>query len=166
MYLALYDHSYAQIIAEQNMNHRGLFLTIQTREAKDFQSSKFVPCNLAQTYQFDQIVREISRKNLGKTVIFCAGENTFVQMKTIFLIGAHLILTYRVDADAAATVFESLNDPFEGSLSFDNLESIRNCWYSLACAQKMNWLDFWAVFETQDDHDGCIKLDEYVHYTR
>ena len=157
-------------MAEHEVKQRFLLLTIQSQSGAVGDLSKhhaFVPSNLAQIYSFDQMIREISRKNVGIFLIFCVGMDRSIQMKTTFLIGAHLILTHNFGVEEIVSSFQTLNDDFGGSLTLGGGSlSIWSCWCSLASAQKMDWLDFWAVFEAQDDRDGSIKLDEYVHYAR
>ena len=180
LFLALFDETQAKRMAEHELSHKFLILQVQLSSHEVSSSSlekspldschdccSFIPSSLAQIYKFDENIREISRKNPGEKLVFCAGHDLIIQMKTAFLLGAHLILTHNVDAEGVADAFQCLNEEVEGVMSSGGKYlSLWNCWKSLASAQAMNWLDFWEVFDAGDVHDSCIKLDEYIHYSR
>ena len=158
-------------MAEHELNHNFMVLPLSTstrEQAKAAgESIGFMPSSLAQIYKFDQMVREISRKNAGAKLVFCAGIERLAQMKTAFLIGTHLIMTHCVDPDGISSAFHPMNELLdtESPSETTNL-SIRTCWSSLASAKVMNWLDFWEIFDTCSDENASISLDEYTHYAR
>ena len=173
IYLALYDHAQAKRMAEHELNHNFLVLPLNasTREhAKDLdESAGFMPSSLAQIYKFDQMVREISRKNAGAKLklVFCSGVERLAQIKTSFLIGTHLIMTHSVGPDGILAAFQPMNEILDHGLPSEATHlSIRNCWSSLAWAKGMDWLDFWEIFDTGKNEDDTINLDEYTHYAR
>jgi hypothetical protein len=171
IYLALYDHAQAKRMAEHELNHNFLVLPLNTSTREHARVSDecagFMPSSLAQIYRFDQMVREISRKNAGAKLVFCSGVERLTQMKTAFLIGTHLIMTHCVDPDGISSAFQPMSEILDFVLPSEATQlSIRNCWSSLASAKEMNWLDFWEIFDTGNHEDASINLDEYSHYAR
>ena len=174
IYLALYDQVQAKTMANQQLNQNYLIVPLHqsqtdvllTEDNSEDNSQAFTPSTLAQIYKFDQILRDISRKNVGAKLVFCSGTERLAQSKIAFLFGCHLLMTHCVDLESVIMAFAPMNHIFGVTEPSSDSFSVWSCWRALACAKQMDWLDFWEVFDTGDCSDCCIKIEEFLHYAR
>jgi hypothetical protein len=103
------------------------------------------------------------RQNAGMKVVLYTGPGNAHQLKIIFLLGCHMIMTHGWSCDDALTAFKPLTDLVHSACPDGSVES---SWRALYWAKMRNWINFKETFDLGlDNHDG-IQMDEYLHYAR
>jgi hypothetical protein len=118
--------------------------------------------SLKEIYDFDSIMNNIGIRNREKPLLLCFGPEPSQQVRTLKLIGCHLVMSHETGFEAACLAFRPFTDLLKsechGTASFENL--IR----ALCCVKCLKWVNFSS--SVSDNELGTILMDEYVHYAR
>jgi hypothetical protein len=125
--------------------------------------TSFVPSSLTEIFRFDEMLRTTVRHNPGHKLVICTNVGAYVQTKTVFLTGCHLMMTHSFTFRQTFEAFKHL----KGLLpSFDEtqLTSLPCCWMALYRAKCLGWVDFGDIFDIGPA--DSIFIEEYIHYAR
>ncbi len=103
------------------------------------------------------------RQNAGVKIVLYTGPGNAHQLKIIFLLGCHMIMTHGWSSDDALSAFKPLTDLI---LTICPDGSVQSSWRALYWARTRNWIDFKETFDLGLDNYDCIQMDEYLHYAR
>ena len=122
----------------------------------------FVPSSLTEIFRFDDMLRTTLRHNPGHKMVICTNVDAYVQTKTVFLTGCHLMMTHGFSFRQTSEAFKHL----KGFLpSFDeNQLSLPCCWMALYRAKCLGWVNFGDIFDFGPE--DSIFIEEYMHYAR
>ena len=164
LYLSLFEKDQVEKIAQHKLHSNYLVLPLTRKHTVLSENdAKYVLSSLEEIYQFDQMVHAIMRQNSGMKVVFYTGVGNQHQLKAIFLIGCHLIMTHGWTSAEVVSTFSSMS---ESVLNSENDCSVRSSWRAIFWAKKKNWINFKETFDLGlEGHDG-IQMDEYLHYSR
>ena len=166
VYFVRYVGRHAERMAQHVLNKKHIIISLPLKFqiAADTDEQALVPSSLVEIYKFDQMVRQLERRNKDDVLVFSAGTNTNVQRRVAFLLGCQLIMSKALDAYEVNQIF---ND-FGGILgqSQDERSSAMNCWQALHQAKALAWVDFNEQFESHTDHTTTIDMEELIHYSR
>ena len=123
----------------------------------------FTPSSLAEIFRFDEMLQITRRDNPNRKMILCTRDDTYLQKKTLFLTGCHLIMANNFTSQETSNTFEYLEDmlPKLENEAF----TLYSCWTAISRAKSLGWIDFGNVFDVGDDA-GRIFIEEYIHYAR
>jgi hypothetical protein len=117
--------------------------------------------SLEEVHRFDCFMRRAEILQPHLKLLVCAGDEPFRQMRTMLLLGCHLIISQGLGFEESfldLKAFRSFHPMFE--THFACLESV---FRAVCCAKCLNWIDFSL------DASECsarIQMDEYIHYAR
>jgi hypothetical protein len=170
LHLTFYDADNAAKVALMD-GETSNFLIIP-RSSNDDQGERFGepgfnPSSLTEIFKFDEMINQIERKYPSQKLLICAGRSQFLQARTSFLVGCHLILSYRTELEETYRAFERLHGIFEqvSSAKCGGL-SVRSCLSSVYAAKKWELIDFRERFNALPTMSHSIQIDEYMHYAR
>jgi hypothetical protein len=172
IYIALYNQTQAETMAQHALNLKHVLVSIETVIRDDFgicqdvKEHGYRPCSLIDIYKFDEIVNQVARRDADHKLVIVAGCRAILQSKAFFLIGCHMILSQGLDAEQTYTIFKD-----RGQLSLlegspDNIVAVVDCWRALHRAASVSWIDFREHLNVECDDDLTINMDEFIHYSR
>jgi hypothetical protein len=170
IYITLYGEAEAAKVAQHETSN---FVVIpptsyaSASESNDSTKCAFQPPSLTEIYKFDEMVRNVSRRNPTQKLIFSAGSEMQIRVRTSFLIGCHAIISHEMDFEAVFRAFKSHHELFLlVSCSDEAGSSIWSCISAVFQAKKHSWIDFKETFETSSVKSSTILMEEYLHYAR
>ena len=93
VYLALYGAEQAECLAHLKLSCKFILVPLLLNDSACSNAIEFEPSCLAEIYRFDAMLRSIKRRNSASRIIVSAGIESLLQMKSVFLMGCHLIMT-------------------------------------------------------------------------
>ena len=114
IYIALYDKSQAERIAKHALHVNYVIVSDNSdlREKQDFdgeEQDNFL-CSLVDVYQFDKMANQTARRNADHKLVFPAGCDARHQLKVVFLIGCHMVLSHGLNEDQTFKVLKRFNE--------------------------------------------------------
>ena len=100
-------------------------------------------------------------------LIFSAGSELLVRVRTSFLVGCHAMISHEMDFESVFSAFEKLHELF--SLVSSTEEAGSSVWSSMSAifqAKQHKWIDFKETFEMTSVKSSTILMAEYLHYAR
>jgi hypothetical protein len=168
IYLSLLDHSCSTVLALHELNSKFLIVHINIEGASARMS-------LADIHFFDCKMQAMSRQNPQAKLVICAGASPAVRIRSILLLGCHLILSRGVPLEKIRVAFSPLRGLPECPIldsdkqeQDDDIEVIwsmeltaSSCWGALAAANSNGWLNFRRAFA---EDAGELSFAECLHY--
>jgi hypothetical protein len=136
-------------------------------QSKDKSKGTFHPPSLTEIYKFDEMAQIFSRRNPTQKLIFSAGSELLVRVRTSFLVGCHAMISHGMDFESVFSAFEKLHELF--GLVSSTEEAGSSIWISMSAvfqAKQLNWIDFKETFEMTSVKPSTILMEEYLHYAR
>ena len=168
LYIAFYDERQAQKMAHHSLKVKYIMVPMASALKDDSdirtQNQSIVPSSLIDIYDFNEMANQIARKNGDHRLVFSAGSNVKIQIKVVFLIGCHMILSQGLDADQIFAIFRSFEELFV-DLKCSQV-NILDCWRALHRSTCAGWIDFRERFGYECDRDQTIDMEEFIHYSR
>ena len=95
LYLALYSEEQVERIAQHALHSNYILLPLQPANVSpdDFDPS-VINSSLEEIYRFDQMSQSAIHQNAGMKVVLYTGPGNAHQLKIIFLLGCHMIMTH------------------------------------------------------------------------
>jgi hypothetical protein len=123
----------------------------------------FWPSSLIDIYRFDSMAHQIALQNADSKLFFASCFLKEVQIRIVFLVGCHIMLSKGFNPDETFRLFNNISefiiDGGEGQLS------ILDCWRALHRASTMRWINF-VDTDYECDLDRTIDMDAFIHYSR
>ena len=165
-HLVLFEGKPAERMAQHVLKSKHIVIPIASTLSECPLSSTnfFVPSSLIEIYNFHKMVGIISRRNADHQLVFSAGTNKKVQVRVVFLVGCHFIMSSSLDADSVHQIFQGLDGIFGQSKSGDT--EILDGWKALQRAKSLAWLNFAEIFQRESENRDTIDLEELIHYSR
>ena len=168
IFIALYEDRQAKSMAQHILksNHITVPIASVCRYDHDIDNREIIlaPTALVDIYKFDDIARQIARRNADCKLVFSAGCNVQTQIRAVFLIGCHLILSHGLDVDQTLGIFRRFEEFFADP--GNSHVKLFDCWRALHRASCVSWIDFRERFDL-DLHQGqTINMEELIHYSR
>jgi hypothetical protein len=164
LFLALYEETNAYKMAQHTLKTKYLVVPC-LHIVEKYVYESFVPSPLQEIYKFDELANQTARRSSDLRLVFCAGLNSAVQTRVVFLLGCHLVVSLGMDPEQVFSIFHRVEN-FRSKECTGLLQG----WWSLQCAKNMGWINFQDPFELEDGcldgHADTIRMDEYVHYSR
>jgi hypothetical protein len=115
---------------------------------------------LQEVHRFDSFMRNQITLQPNRKLLVCAGDEPFRQIRTMLLIGCHLIMSQGLGFEES---FLSLN-AFRcfHPLFVKHFASLESIFRAVCCAKCLNWIDF--SLDASADSKMQIHMDEYIHY--
>jgi hypothetical protein len=118
---------------------------------------------LEEIYRFDEIIKNaMANDSRHDQVLICAGLEPCRQVRVLFLLGCHLIMSQGLGFEETVLAYR----PFKSLIADHCSDDVRleEYWRGLCCAKCLAWIDF---NKCQDDQsESGIQMDEYMHYAR
>ena len=124
----------------------------------------FSPSSLIDIYKFKSMADQVARRNPDSKLVFAAGAAAQEQMRTVFLIGCHLMMSLGIDPEGALKGFEKFDEFFvcgEGQTV-----CMMDCWRCFHHAVVIGWIDFGEHFDMNGPNEGAIDIEQFMHYSR
>jgi hypothetical protein len=118
--------------------------------------------SLQEVHRFDSFVRNMIALQPHMKLLICAGDEPFRQIRTMLLVGCHLIISQGLgfeESFLALSAFRSFHPLFEKHLA--SLESLLR---AVCCAKCLDWINF--NLDVSEDCTTQIHMEEYIHYAR
>jgi hypothetical protein len=168
LYLALYDEQQALKMSRHAIT--GKFIIIprskefkkDTSECLDWDG--FLPSSLIDIYMFINAAKQTARRNPDSKLIFVVGSNFAGLSKMVFLMGCHMIISEGIDVGSVNQTFERFDEVFVHK--GENKLNILDSWRAVEQASCVGWIDFEERFDTEDNIEGTIDMEEFTHYSR
>ena len=165
IYLAFYEASDAEKMAQHKLFGKRTIIPLLGRDL-NAAAPGFTPSSLAEIYRFDEMMRAVQRHNPTHSIVLCAGVDSKVQSKAVFLAGCHMIMTQGFSyVDTVNTLANTTNTLTSVAADNEGL-TVPCCWMALHRAKSLGWIDFGDVFDTGCDNPSRIFIEEYIHYAR
>ena len=168
IYIALYDERQAERMAKHALNVKYVVVSNKSmlRERHDLrvQEEDFRKVSLVDIYKFNQMANQVARRNVDCKLVFSAGCETKRQIKVVFLIGCHLLLSQGLDADQTCNILAGFQELF--AHDGNNQVNALDCWRALHRAASVSWIDFREHLNNECDEDHTINMEEFIHYSR
>ena len=119
-------------------------------------------CKLGEICRFLSMVNTISQKNVDHLLVFTSSIQE--QSRACFLIGCHLIMTYRLNADEVFRIFDGLYGTFEKLNPHD--AGLLDCWKALCCAQSLDWIEFPEIIRSTTHYSSSMEMKKVSHHSR
>ena len=164
LYLALYSEEQVERIAQHALHSNYILLPLQPANVSpdDFDPS-VINSSLEEIYRFDQMSQSAIHQNAGMKVVLYTGPGNAHQLKIIFLLGCHMIMTHGWSCDDALSAFKPLADLVHSACREG---SVQSSWRALCWARERSWINFKETFDLGLNNHDCIQMDEYLHYAR
>eukprot|EP00291_Cryptomonas_curvata_P016601 CAMPEP_0172155352 /NCGR_PEP_ID=MMETSP1050-20130122/2579_1 /TAXON_ID=233186 /ORGANISM="Cryptomonas curvata, Strain CCAP979/52" /LENGTH=286 /DNA_ID=CAMNT_0012824243 /DNA_START=54 /DNA_END=911 /DNA_ORIENTATION=- len=168
LYITLYEEEEAGKVAQHETSN---YVVIpapsfdNASQSKDKSKCTFHPPSLTEIYKFDEMVQNLSRRNPTQKLIFSAGSEWLVRVRTSFLVGCHAMISHEMDFESVFSAFQKLHDLF--GLVSSTEEAGSSVWSSMSAifqAKQHNWIDFKVTFEMTSVKSSTILMEEYLHY--
>ena len=168
LYVALYHEREAARMAQHSLKFKYIIVPMASALRDDddigIQKKYIVPSSLIDIYQFDKITNQIARRNADHKLVFSAGCSVEGQIKVVFLIGCHMIMSHSLNAGQTYDVFRRFEEFF---FHLDGGQvNVYDCWRALHRSTCLGWTDFRERFDTECDKDQAIDMEEFIHYSR
>jgi hypothetical protein len=168
IYIALYDEQQAERMAHHAIS--GRFVIVPRNKSckeslKSFSDgSGFLPSSLVDIYKFNEMSNRIARRNPDSKLIFVTGSNMDGRSRVVFLIGCHMMMSFGMDVTNVYLIFKRFDEFFvdKGGSKHHILDS----WGAVERAAHVGWIDFEERFNREDDDEGTIDMEEFIHYSR
>ncbi len=156
LFLAFYEETQATKMARHALNAK--YLVVPCVHIVEIHGIEpFVPSPLQEIYNFDELANQVSRRSTGLRLVFCAGLDPVLQARVTFLLGCHMVISLGMDPSAVHVIFQKAVNIGSGQL---------DGWRALKSVKTMGWINFQDPFQTDDDDQKTIHMDEYIHYCR
>ena len=126
---------------------------------------EFLP-SLTHIFKFDEMARNIARRNPTQKLIFCAGSDSMTRVHTVFLITCHVMISHGADIDEVYPTLDRMHDLLDSARSEYTGSSVFSGLLSISRAKMNGWIDFRETFDTGPINSYSIAMDEYLHYAR
>ncbi len=97
-----------------------------------------------------------------KHVLVCPGNETNAQVKTLMLLGCHLVMSQGMGFEETVLAFRPLNTLLQMNLR--GISSFESILRAVCCAKCLSWIQF-GLDQASKTDDG-IQMNEYIHYAR
>ena len=161
--LALFDKTQAETIAQHELLKRSYIMVGVDIERKKSACANESPATLEEIFVFDECFNTFCRKNHEAEVVVYTGLELENQIKVVFLLGCHLIMTSDSHVHEVLSLFKAV-DNLVGKEG--NGISVRHYWLAFRRAKELQWINFSETFDTHTYGSDCIAMDEYLHYAR
>jgi hypothetical protein len=161
--LALCDNAQAETIAHDELLKRSCVLVGVEIERKKWARANESPATLEEIFVFDECFNTCRRYNHGAEVVVYTGLELENQIKVVFLLCCHLIMTCYLHVYEVLSFFKAV-DNLVGQE--ENEVSLRHYWLAFRRAKELQWINFSETFDTHTYGPDCIAMDEYLHYAR
>ena len=167
IYLTFHDEDDARKVALID-SETSKFLVIPRLSNEQRTEPGFEPSSLTEIFKFSEMICRVERHHHDKKLVLCAGRSLFLQARTAFLVGCHLIISHGTELEETYSVLERLHIVFDQvSLSEKIGLSVRSCLSAVYAAKKREWVDFRRRFNSLPSlSPRSIQIDEYMHYAR
>ena len=164
LYLALYSSEQAERGSRHLLGGKYLIMALETSSNDAWISAEFEPSSLEEIYRFDTTMNTAMRRNTEVKVVVSAGAEVKHQMKVIFLLGCHMIMSHGLDSEQTHRLFAS----FEEFFAYEKCgqSHLISSWRAINRAKAIGWIDFRERFELDQDEPDAIDMEEYIHYSR
>ena len=166
LYLALYEEEQVCRIAKHELCFNYMILPLLPDQVVLCNiETNIVTSSLEEVYKFDQMLHIVMRQNSGMKIVFYTGSSGAHQLKIVFLLGCHMIMSHAWTSEDSISAFSPLGlGDLDSAAAPDG--SVKSSWQALFWAKKKQWINFKETFDMGlDDHFG-IQMDEYLHYAR
>ena len=161
LFLALYEETQATKMAQHALKSKYMVVPCLHIVEREIYNS-FVPSPLEEIYKFDELANQTARRDSDLRLVFCAGLNSALQTRVIFLLGCHMLVSLGMDPEAVGTIFQRVEH-----IRNQEFQRLLEGWWSLRSAKDVGWINFQEPFQLEDDEDDeTIRMDEYLHYCR
>ena len=170
LYVAFYDERQTERMSRHSLNVKYIIVPMASALRDDGDIGKpecfTVPSSLVEIYKFNEITDQIARRNADHKLVFSAGCSVNGQIKVVFLVGCHLIMSRGLDADQTYDIFSSFEELFVHLGC--NQVNILDCWRALHRSTCLGWIDFRGCINTctEGEEDETINMEEFMHYSR
>ena len=162
--LALYEQEYAGKLAKNEFNSSYLLAPLPNFDGSECPA--FLPCSLAEIYEFDKEVQMLSISAGRRSIIFYCAPKSISVTRGAFLIGSHLIMSHDFLPDELYAAFKPIHKMLHCS-NFGPHLSLESCWRALYMAKCHGWVDFRNRFRAESEvADDEPLIEEYLHYAR
>ena len=117
--------------------------------------------SLESIFRFDAMMQKLLTKQT-KHVVVCPGFEENRQVKTLMLLGCHMIMSRGMSFEETVLAFRPLNTLLQMNLR--GISSFEAVLRAMCCAKCLSWIHF-GLEQTNKMDDG-IQMDEYIHYAR
>jgi hypothetical protein len=175
LYLSLFDPIRTSVVAPHELNRNFVIIPYNSemenspRQVKEKIENSEV--SLAEIFNFDCMMRAVARQNPQSKLVICAGENPAARMRTVLLLGCHMVLSLGVTPDLTCSTFAHLHclagcpipapDDKEDNVWCGEMTA-SSCWDALAFAKVHRWIDFDCPFVVGEE---VLCVEEYLHYS-
>jgi hypothetical protein len=118
--------------------------------------------SLQEVHRFDSFVRKMIALQPHLKLLICAGDEPFRQIRTMLLVGCHLIISQGLgfeESFLALSAFRPFHPLFE-----EHLASLESLLRAVCCAKCLDWINF--NLDVSEDCTTQIHMEEYIHYSR
>jgi hypothetical protein len=116
--------------------------------------------SLQQTYRFDRSMDSLTKKSPHHHFIACLSLNSTHRTSQLFLLGCHLIMSYKLSFEEALLALRPSRYSEDAAL----ISALENSLRGFCCAKCLNWIDFNS--DIPEDAQPYLQMDEYMHYSR
>jgi hypothetical protein len=177
LYLSLFDPIRTSVVAPHELNRNFVIVPYNLEQEKSPKQLKEKiekgEVSLAEIFNFDCMMRAIARQNPESKLVICAGEHPAARVRTVLLLGCHMVLSLGVALDMICRTFSPLRSlpgcPIPEEAPDDNEDNVwcgeltaTNCWEALAFAKAHRWIDFDRPFAVGEEE---LCVEEYLHYS-
>ena len=164
LYLALYNKEQAERMAKHFLKGKHLIIAQESSIKDETIKRKFEPSSLEEIYRLDTMMNTVMRRNSEFKVVVSAGTDVKHQVKVVFLLGCHMIMSHGLNSEQTHHLFAS----FEEFFAYEECgqSHLISSWRAIHQAKSIGWIDFRERFELEQDEPGAIDMEEYIHYSR
>ena len=168
IYVALYDEKQAQRMAQHALKTKYIIIPVSAVWKRDHDSGieeeNFTVSSLIEIYKFDEMANQMARRNADHKLVYTAGCSVRGQIKVVFLIGCHMIMSLGLDAEHVHNIFKSFDEFF---VRCDESQvNALVCWRALHRAACASWINFQERFDLERGDERTINMEEFIHYSR
>ena len=168
LYVAFYAEKQAQKMAQHSLKVKYIIVPMASaligQDDVNMQTDCGAPSSLIDIYKFHEMTSQIARRDADHKLVFSAGPSVNGQIKVVFLIGCHMIMSRCLDAEKTYDVFRSFEEFFVDLGS--SQVNILDCWRALHRSTCLGWIDFRERFDAEREQDQTIDMEEFIHYSR
>jgi hypothetical protein len=162
--LVLLDKEQAASIAQHELNSSHVLVGVEVaNKPEPLDVSAATPATLEEICMFDEYFNTICRQNNDAKVVVYTGLDAQRQIKVIFTLGCHLIMTCGLKVQEVISLFKAVDDLVGVEVSE---YSLYHYWSAFDSAKTLRWISFKETFDSPNYETDSIAMDEYLHYAR
>jgi hypothetical protein len=164
--LALLDKEQAASIAQHELNSSHILVGVEVANKPGPRATDIsvaTPATLEEIFMFDEYFNSICRQNNESKVVVYTGLDVQRQIKIIFALGCHLIMTCGLKVHEVILGFKAVDNLVGVEVSE---YSLYHYWFALDSAKSLSWISFKETFDSPNYEPDSIAMDEYLHYAR